>query len=280
MKSVCYFAAIVFTGAAYAATPITTCTTIATSGNYFLDADLIAGAGCITVNASNVSLALNGHSIKGPGGSIGITITPAVSGRLDHVSISGPGLIQGFQTGITINNSDYVQVTSLTSAGNGSNGINSGGTNTFVTIASNVLSQNGIWGILATADNSTVSGNELLGNGFGPGIHPAGGMRLTGVANSITSNVASGNGKLPDNTNPLNAGIVVNTTGGRIFGNIADGNNGNGIEVQATGSGNQLGNNKALGNLGNDLQDDSANCGTNLWGSNTFFTRNPASCVK
>jgi hypothetical protein len=277
MKSVCYFAAIAFTGAVYAATPITTCTTISTPGNYFLDANLTAAAGCITINASNVTLALNSYSIQGSAGGVGITITP-LTGRLDHVSVSGPGVIQGFTTGITINNSDYVQVTSLTSASNVSNGINSGGTNTFVTIASNILTQNGIWGLLFTADNSSVTGNELPGNGGGTGIHPTGGMRMTGTANTISGNVASGNTLLAANTNTLNAGIVVNTTASRIFGNIADGNVSAGIRV--SGTGNQLFNNKALGNTVNDLQDDNANCGTNLWADNISFTRNPASCVK
>ena len=279
MKSFRYIAAFVLGATAYAATPIATCTTITTSGNYFLNADLTATASCIFINASNVSLALNGHSINGPvpAGGIGITITP-ITGRLDHVSISGPGLIQGFTTGITINNSDYVQVSLLTSASNVSNGINSGGTNTFVTIASNILAQNGIWGLLLTADNSSVTGNEMPGNGAGAGIHPTGGMRITGTADTISNNVASGSPLPAANTNTLNAGIVVNTTASRISGNVADGNISAGIRV--TGNGNQLFNNKALGNTVNDLQDDNANCGTNLWADNTFFTRNPASCVK
>jgi hypothetical protein len=280
MKSVRYFVTLLFTGMAYAATPITTCQTIATPGNYFLDADIVATAACITINASNVSLALNNHSITGAGSGIGITVTPAVSGRLDHIGISGPGSIKGFATGITINNVDYVQVSQLVSFGHVSNGINSGGTNTFVTIASNIFTQNGVWGILVTADNSSVTGNELAGNGFGTGIHPAGGMKLTGTNDTIANNLALGNGKNPDNTNTLNAGIVVNTIGSQITGNVADGNNGAGIEVQTTASTNQLFKNKALGNIGNDLQDDNAACDANSWVDNTFFTRNPASCVK
>jgi hypothetical protein len=279
MKSIRYITTIVFTGMAYAATPITACTTIATPGNYFLTADL-AGANCITINSNNTSLALNGHIITGPGTGAGITVTP-ISGRIDHVGITGPGLITGYSNGIAIVNSDYVQVSLVTASGNVTNGINSAGTNSFLTVASNILTENGVWGALLTATNSSVSNNEMAGNGFGPGTsHPAGGMRLTGSANSISNNLVLGNGKLPDNTNTLNAGIVVNTTGSQISGNVADGNNGFGIEVQNTGSGNQLFKNKALGNIGTDLQDDNAACDSNSWVDNTFFTRNPTSCVK
>lgn len=278
MKSICYVGAVVFGATVQAATPIASCTTIATSGNYFLDADL-SGANCIVINANNVSLALNGHTITGPGTGAGIAVVP-LSGRIHHVGISGPGSVRGYANGIAISNSDYVQVSLVTALGNATNGINSTGTNTFLTVASNILTQNGVWGALLTAANSSFSYNEMAGNGFGPGNHPAGGMRMTGAANSIGNNLALGNGKLPDNTNTLNAGIVVNTTASRIFGNTADGNNGFGIEVQTTGSTNQLFNNKAMGNLGFDLQDDSVNCGTSLWAYNTFFTRNPVSCVK
>jgi parallel beta-helix repeat protein len=170
-----------------------------------------------------------------------------------------------------ITNTDYAQISQLVLIGAGSNGITVN-SSTFVTIASNALFNASPWGLQMTADNSSVIGNEVAGNGafFSDG----GGMQIAGNGNTISGNMISVSGT----SSQPKAGIVVNTVGSRIFGNISDGNWGVGIQV--TGTRNQLFNNKAIGNSSNDLQDDNANCGSNLWSDNTFYTRSPASCVK
>lgn len=276
---------------AYGVTSITTCnpgvaapggSLITAPGNYSLEADLTASENCIVITASNVSLALNNHVIVGTPGtfdSVGITVG-TFNSRLHHVGISGPGLVKGFGWGIFLRNTDYAQVSLVTASSNKSYGI-SAGDSTFLTIASNVVVQNDFWGMGIQADNSSVTGNEVSGNGVPPDSLPAGGLLVSGTGNTISNNVISGNGSFPESSPlipPADLGLFVYTTNSRIFGNVVDGNRGVGIAV--FGSGNQIFKNKAIGNLDNDLQDGSANCGINLWADNTFFTRDPASCVK
>jgi hypothetical protein len=98
---------------AWAVTPITSCPfTISAPGNYVVTADLLpCPNGGIYIQVSNVTVNLNGHIIAGPPIANGIVVNPGGSPRLNQIGISGPGLIQGFQQGIFIQNSYYVQVT-------------------------------------------------------------------------------------------------------------------------------------------------------------------------
>ncbi|MGA2714076.1 MAG: right-handed parallel beta-helix repeat-containing protein [Bryobacteraceae bacterium] len=269
-------------GQAWAVTPITFCPfTISSPGNYVVTADLTCNGDGIDINASNVSVNLNGHIIKSAVGAApgadGIFVSAVPAGlRLDHVGISGPGLILGFGGGVNINNSDYVQVTQTTVAGTTKfAGFFASGV-TYLTVAGNVVAGTIIGGGL-TLNQSTgaqVIGNQVVGNPMGISL-------LSGDSNVLTGNVVSGNtgsGIVLGNT-----GNLVPLTNSRVSSNTTNGNGMSGIQVvalQPGSSGNEIfSNTSSVGNLAFDLEDDNPpSCGTDFWSGNVHFTKN-AACV-
>jgi hypothetical protein len=193
---------------AYALTNISSCpANIAAPGNYQITADL---ACTVIISASGVSLKLNGHVITLPGtpaksGPDGIDIVGA--GRLNHVAVEGPGLIQGASVGISLIDDDYSQV-SLVTIKNSYDGIVAV-RNTFLTVGSNVIGHLVASGIdLKSCSFSTVAGNDVTGVG-----HTALGIEGPGTLNITVNNTTlSGSGV---------AGIVVlDGSGVRIHGNV------------------------------------------------------------
>jgi hypothetical protein len=79
-------------------TPISACPyTITTSGNYVVTRDLSCGIG---INANDVALDLQGHSLTGNGGTSG----SGIGGNGNHVIIEN-GTVQEFDTGISLEGS-------------------------------------------------------------------------------------------------------------------------------------------------------------------------------
>jgi parallel beta-helix repeat protein len=253
---------------------------ISLPGDYQVTADLsqTGATDCILITASGVSLKVNGHQISNAtSGGNGINVSGA--GRLDHVAIQGPGLVRGFNNGVRFANADYSQVGNLTTSSNQTNGITGNGV-TFLTIGSNVMTVNGIWGLLlVNAINSVVQYNDMSGNGTGtPTI--AGGMRIaSGTANTVNNNLANGNGAQSSPFPTFNGGILIGANGNRLYSNTTNGSHGPGIEV--SGSGNQLFHNTSVtGGLATfDLLDDNANCDSNSWSDNTFLIAS-STCIR
>jgi parallel beta-helix repeat protein len=254
------------------------------SGDYQLTSNLTqatANTDCIQITASNVSLKLNGHQITSTaGGGSGIDVNPSGPPFVSHVAIQGPGLIQGFQYGIFFLDANYSQVDFVTAANN-SNGI-FGFNTTSLTIASNVLVRNGLWGlVLGNSTGGTIQNNEASGNGAATaagGI--GGGIGLGGAsnANTVNNNTASGNG--PQSGTPVYAaGILISGNGNRVYGNTTDGNIIAGIQIGGGGGNSIFSNISSVGNGKNDLEDDNSSCGTDSWSGNVFFTSNPSSCI-
>ena len=271
-------------------TSITTCnptvaapagSLISASGDYAVNANLTSASGdCILITVRNVSLKLNGFTITGPNGAgVGVDVLPP-SGRVDHVAIQGPGSIQGFTNGITINNADYSQVGQVAATHNLSSGIR-GDSDTFLTVSSNVLDGNGVWGLLLTnLTSGTISYNEASGNGGSTSPAAAGGIRITGAANTVNNNVASGNGAQAVSGASFNSGITISANSSRVYSNVTNGNLGPGIQVSSGSTGNLMFNNSSsIGNGTFDLEDDNATCTTDFWSSDVFITRN-ATCVQ
>jgi len=273
---------------AWAAIPIATCGfTISAPGNYVVTTDLMCtglGEDGIDITASNVSVNLNGHIITGPAAAhagFGIFVNPAVGPRLNHVGISGPGVIQGFTTGIYIQSSDYAQVTQTTLAGNAVVGMLA--TNiTYLTVGGNVIGGNegntGGPGLLLNQSTAAqVNGNQVVGN-------KANGIVLqSGDSNEITGNVASGNGGSGILLGPDTAAFPL--TNSRVSSNTTNVNGASGIQVlnlTPAASGNEIfSNTQSVGNTVWDLEDDNLvpPCGTDFWSGNVHFTANQA-CVK
>ena len=198
---------------------------ISAPGYYVVAANLTCAGDGITITASNVSLNLNGHIItgSGPGTGIGIRVQPT-SGRLNHVGISGPGLIQTFQDGIDVFSTDDAQVSLVTVAGN-SNGVGvvGAGVNR-LTIGSNVIARSIVGLKLTGSVNATVTGNQVVGNDFGI-------LLQAGSGNTFSGNTASGNSSF---------GIEIFGNTSRVSSNATNGNGDAGIAIGAGATGNQI----------------------------------------
>ncbi|MGA2716631.1 MAG: right-handed parallel beta-helix repeat-containing protein [Bryobacteraceae bacterium] len=306
---------------AWAVTPISTCnpaanapagSLIAVPGNYVVTADLnctgLGDSDGIDIQASHVTVNLNGHIITGspaaPAGT-GISVNPGAapnpggSPHLNHVGISGPGLIRGFNGGITIFTSDYVQVSLTTVAGNAAGGIGALDV-TYLTVGENVIVANGGTPpfapntdtpglLLVQSTGAQVNGNQVVGN-------KANGIVLqSGDSNSLTGNVASGNagsGILMGDAPAYDSVTTAPLTNSRVSSNTTNGNAQAGIAVVSPTNpalipfGNEIfSNTQSVGNTIFDLADGNLSppaavaCAGDFWSGNVFFTKNQA-CVK
>ncbi|MGA2716428.1 MAG: right-handed parallel beta-helix repeat-containing protein [Bryobacteraceae bacterium] len=268
---------------AWAVTPIASCPfVIPAPGNYVVTKDLLGCLnGGIYIQASNVSVNLNGHIITGPPAAPignGISVNPGAIPHLNQIGISGPGLIQGFSIGISIQDSDYVQVTQTTVADNTA-GIMATSVTQLIVAGDVIVGSPGPSGGLSLT-NSTgaqVSGNQAVGNSVGISL-------ASGDSNSLTGNVASGNTGSGIVLGPGTAAFPL--TNSRVSSNTTNGNGKSGIEVLSLVSPGSFGNEifsnlSSVGNVLTDLADDTfvPPCGTDFWSGNVFFTKNQA-CVK
>ena len=276
---------------ARAVTPISKCdpsspppagSLISAPGNYVLTANLtctgLGDGDAIDISASNVTVKLNGHIITGPGAlnATGISIDFSFfAPRVNHVGISGPGVVQGFGTGVSVQHADYSQVTQTTIVGNQVGIAVSDAT--YTTLAGNTVGRNSVGGAgvgldLYLSTGAQVTDNQFVANGLG--IYAE-----SGDSNMVTGNVISGN---------LGAGIQLGTgvplTNSRFSGNTTNVNGVWGIFVQQLepgNFGNEFFNNTSIGNGKYDLEDDNPpSCGTVYWSNDVFFTTNNPSCVR
>jgi parallel beta-helix repeat protein len=108
-------------------TSLTSCGTISSPGSYRLDADVTAPpVNCFDIVASDVSLALNGHTIQGAalGSNVGVdAVGPSLK-------LHGPGTISGYFIGVLLHgrcfpctSADNARVTGLTTTDNEEAGI-------------------------------------------------------------------------------------------------------------------------------------------------------------
>jgi len=201
--------------------------------------------------------------------------------RACHVGIEGPGIIQGFSTGIYIKGADSSQVDYVTLRQNLAGLV--AYDVTFLTAASNVIGSNAGDGLTMDGSRSSVvAQNDVSGNGR-YGIYLDCGSvdgcpKVLGVPlrpakdNTVNNNTANGNGSdgIRIATDPVSA---------RVYGNVTNGNGSYGIEVGVSG-GSQIFSNTALANASGDLKDgDPTPCTINFWGGNVFFNKDP-SCIQ
>jgi hypothetical protein len=80
-------------------TAITKCETINSPGSYILEGNLTTSGNCLTVNASFVTIILNGFVITGPNQWVGTATTGiTVGAKAEATTIDGPGVITSFNT--------------------------------------------------------------------------------------------------------------------------------------------------------------------------------------
>jgi hypothetical protein len=271
---------LVMAGTAQAATFISTCPTVISSpGDYLLSADLICGGGTgILITSSDVTLRLEGHRITaGAGANMGFSsaignysggITGAFVAR---VHILGPGLItngggNAFFDGVAL--VGFVadsEVRGITVLGSRSAGIDANGQapgTTDLTFTANTLGRNSTGISVINLTSSTISENDVSGNGVGISIDNSGVCCLKLMLSRNILNGNTGDGLL------ITAGALLIPTV-TVQNNVISGNGGNGISALAA----EITNNRSLANGMFDLFDSVPGCGA-VWSGNTFFTAN------
>ena len=115
-----------------------------------LSANLVCSDHGIIVNASDISIALNGHSIVGPGSQS--TKSGIIVPDFDNVTVYGPGRIVDFQSGIFATGSNTIDIASI------------------------FLDENRIGVYLTGSSNSTLEHNMMRNNELGIASHSGGGI--------------------------------------------------------------------------------------------------------
>jgi hypothetical protein len=137
---------------------ITTCGQTVTT-NAVLTQDLSCAGQGVNVNASGITIDLQGHTLKGNGSAVGIS-----DGGYDHVAIKN-GVVRNFADGVF--------------ATNGADG---------VTISNVALSANVTLGAYIKGDSASIASSTVSGNGDG-------GIVVYGLSASIKSTTVSGSGQ-------------------------------------------------------------------------------------
>lgn len=219
--------------------------TITESGSYIVTENLNTGLNGITVEADSVTIDLQGHTLAGSGGNIGVIVFG------QGVEVRN-GTIQGFETGLLLVGQSYNRFEDLAIKDNSEDGV--------LIIADgdeangNVLSRlrvsgNGSDGISIQAAAGTVNGNmivnSIISDNEQAGIHLLGDAGLAS-GNIIRDCVVSGSGFRGVNLSSeeggqCNGNVV---SGLNIFDNINDG-----LRIAASGS-----DSEAVGNFVRDNQ--------------------------
>jgi len=171
--------AIPATAAAGTVTSLTACQPITVPGTYRLDADVTGAGSCFAIDANNVTLMLNGHTVTGTPAS-GFPLGISAIGTGDK--ILGPGTVTGWgDDGIDLFGSSSVRGVTVTGNFNGIEVQGAGNS-----VRGNTVTGNGGDGIYADGGTTgaTIIGNTATGNG---------GVDLVDLSFECTSNVWRGN---------------------------------------------------------------------------------------
>jgi hypothetical protein len=281
---------LVIAGTVQAATSINTCPVVINSpGRYVLGADLICGGGDgITITSSDVTLALEGHRITAGVGANRAIVASTQFQPLQNVQILGPGLItngggNAFAAGVFLGGAlgegvfqSEVSGITVLGCGNGIVAVTAGDPDfstglTGLTFTTNTLGRNGTGISMTDVLSSTISKNDVSGNGVGIAIFNPSHVFQTAPPLVVSHNIVNGN---------TGNGVIL-TTGGlprhtvNVQNNVISGNGGNGIQNAAP---TEITNNTSLANGMFDLFETALGCMGSVWSGNTFFTANQ-SCI-
>lgn len=237
------------------ATPITTCgTEITKPGDYYLANDLIGCTGHgIEIRSSRVDLDLRGHTIVTTlvRNGFGIKISGGASG-VHSLSISGPGLVHGFNAGIDIQNMRFSEIQGVTVTGN----IHGITVNRFFDPGP----------VFGTESRFNVFRRNKSVSNFGHGITSNGGNHNLYEGNFLAGNEGFGL-------------FLFDAVGNKARRNVANRNISGIVTQGGIGLDNVIRENTAFGNSSFDLRDENGNCDNNEWQDNTFFASNVA-CIE
>ncbi len=187
-------------------------------GNVKLISNLICKSDGLIVGANNTIIDMNGFSLKGPGinsNKVGIMV-----GGQHNVTISGNGIITGFQSGIYLSGSNDVFAHEININNNKVAFYLTGAQNSEIT--NNMVNNNTIGVALHSSDGAKIKYNQLSQN------------KLSGVTLINTANTLISGNNILNTTN----GIFVDTQSSlndvdfnNVFNNVLDINNANNLPI-------------------------------------------------
>ena len=247
-----------------------------------LDSDIgpCLGDGLI-VAADDITLDLGGHTVSGTGTGAGIRVA-----RHTGVEVTN-GLIDGFNTGLVLDEADGNLVWSLTLRDNVRQGITVAGSDTNVIEKNSILDNDGDAIRLGLSDGNVVRKNVAVGNVFGIGIADGSDGNLV-EKNSVSATDVFGIAVFSNATDNrvekndvrgtvLGDGIIVaaDSSGTQITKNVANGNADDGIDVDNPAT--TVTQNTANGNA--DLGIEAVPGTTDGGGNRATGNGNPAQCT-
>jgi parallel beta-helix repeat protein len=187
-------------------------------GKVKLISNLICKSDGLIVGANNTIIDMNGFSLKGPGldsNKVGIMI----AGQ-HNVSISGNGIVSGFQSGIYLSGSNNVFAHEINTNNNKVAFYITGAQNAEIT--NNMINNNTIGVALHSSDSADIKYNQLSQN------------KLSGVTLINTANTLINGNNILNTTN----GIFIDTQSSlnyvdfnNVFNNVLDINNANNLPI-------------------------------------------------
>ena len=187
-------------------------------GKVKLNSNLVCKSDGIIVGANDTIIDLNGYSLKGPGlnsNKVGIMI----AGQ-HNVTISGNGIISGFQSGIYLSGSNKVFAHEIN------------------------LNNNKVAFYITGAQNSEITDNMINNNTIGIALHSSDGADIK--YNQLSKNRLSGVTLINTENTLINGNNILNTTNGifldtqsslnyvdfnNVFNNVLDINNANNLPI-------------------------------------------------
>lgn len=187
-------------------------------GNVKLGSNLICDGDGLIVGENNTVIDMNGFSLKGPGmesNKVGIMV-----GGQNNVTITGNGIISGFQSGVYISGSTNINVNEINVNDNKVAFYITGSQNS--QISDNMVSKNTIGVALHSSKNAEINYNQFSKN------------RLSGITLINTQNSSIYGNNILNTSN----GIFLDTQSStnkvdfnNVFNNILDINNANNLPV-------------------------------------------------
>ena len=187
-------------------------------GNVRLTSNLVCKSDGLIVGANNTTIDMNGFSIKGPGpdsNKVGIMV-----GGQHNVTVSGNGIITGFQSGMYLSGSTDVFAHDINTNDNKVAFYVTGGENAEIT--NNMINHNTIGIALHSSDSADIKYNQLSQN------------RLSGVTLINTANSLINGNNILNTTN----GIFLDTQSSlnhidfnNVFNNVLDINNADNLPI-------------------------------------------------
>ena len=247
-----------------------------------LDSDIgpCVGDGLI-VAADDISLDLGGHTVSGTGTGAGVRVA-----RHTGVEVTN-GVIDGFHTGLVLDEADGNHVRSLTLRDNVRQGITVAGSDANVVERNSIFDNDGDAIRLGLSDGNVVRKNVAIGNVFGIGVADGSDGNLV-EKNSVSATDVFGIAVFSNATNNrvekndvrgtlLGDGIIVaaDSSGTQITKNVANGNADDGIDVDNPAT--TVTQNTANGNA--DLGIEAVPGTTDGGGNRATGNGNPAQCT-